>query len=289
MKQRKFEFPYNFDKDFVKKVKPHQTYIDTVYIPMFMEDGLTTRIFYQVDWYPKSRDEYVWHITQLINNGFKPNVLIQDPIKKFTAEELKWYIALGVKHFTVYQDSVARKLREIDNSVVISASITKKLLPDDIAQLPSGLYDNVILHFAYNHSLDIIKNLRKDIRYIIVANVECHQDCWGTHHWYQTLEYDEKTECWNHLDNPRLFKHHCSIPSDECAIVFPEYLHYYDEHISVYKLIDRTFPTERNLMFLQMFANTENKKTVDDNYLNRNNIRFFKKIKFLPNERSLGE
>ena len=77
---KQYELPYNFAYDYVGKLARNRElfpYISCIYLPAYVEDAITTRRDIPLrDEYPKSYDEYLIRLKELMPQGLHLCILI---------------------------------------------------------------------------------------------------------------------------------------------------------------------------------------------------------------------
>lgn len=246
------ELPYNFDMrwiDFLFLMDPEGINYDCIYLPPYWEDYYSAKYNYQGIYYLQNnitRKEYCEHITY-INRTFPGKVclLLQQNDKLLDQQLLEqFYMPLGIKQFCVGSIEQAKKIKEISKNLTVIASITMKLMPDELKQNQElkDNFDKVILFFPYNTHPDLVAQLPKGYQYILLVNCRCDDRCAGTHHWFATRE--EELElipkvCPN-LNGTATKEHSMFI----CPLDLPKWI----GKISGIKLQGREFPTEDLIM-----------------------------------------
>lgn len=288
---RKFEVPYNFDSYIIEFYKIFKDNIQSVYIPCYYEDSYETRwkmtraqltqgkAFIDPIGVPESREEWSKHIEAILEAGLEPNVLFQDPIRKYTDEQIQWYIDLGIKYFTVFQDSLAKQIRQLKPDAYIIASVTKVLNPKEIESLPAGLYDDIVLHFAYNHAYDEVMKLRDDINYTMLTNTRCDERCPAQFHWLAPFRKNKNGEWYQvaDFDNFKNDGFRCQYFNNghRSSMLRPEHLHYYDKKVKTFKVLDRLVPTNTIIYDLYAYARNNVKDFINIDEINKKDIPFF--------------
>ena len=93
----KFEIPYNFDKEYATRLRDYPEllkFIDCIYMPAWKDDCKTTRQNITLrDNYPKTYDEYLEHLKEVMTLGFPICILAQKDVTLKTVEK---YISLGI-------------------------------------------------------------------------------------------------------------------------------------------------------------------------------------------------
>lgn len=253
---KQFEIPCNFDKNFIGGLSEKIglfPYVRFVYVAAWKDDGDNTR--YSATFaagYPATYDEYVLRIKLIQAMGLNVCILAQ---KNFTLETIEKYYDLGIRFFVMNNDALADTLKEKHDDITLILSITRNLSMVDICDKSNdfSMYDNIVLFHWFNRHLKEIKELPKRYKYTIIPNSMCYYGCkWAAAHWFAkgaTIEEYHKNVKW---------------ATDQCqpyltdiqntAYIEPENLHYFDDYIDCYKLVDREWPTERILDDLQRYV-----------------------------------
>ena len=215
--------------------------VSSVYYPIFVGDGVSAR-----SWTDNSiRDwkSYARLLKECMNAGFPVEVLMQS-LDKIPLDTFKRYLDLGVRKFTIAQDFNAIALRELDEDVFISASITKALSPTEICDNDLSMYDEVCLFFFYNFNFDAIKSLPKNIEYSICGNTGCMPFCQQClNHWFS----NEMADCRYNRAKGNGW---------EPGFTYEEYKLYLDKHISRVKILDRLSSFEQMVECTEAFFDT---------------------------------
>lgn len=259
----KFMVPYNFDSDLCIAYSERSEYIQSVFVPAFYDDCLCTRLLATdfMNTIP-TREIYEFHIQNLINCGLTVEILMQEPTFIPSNEIIKYYVNLGVRCFTVGNDEACKAIKRFDDTLMVNASITQALSPNQINELKAS-YDTIILYFWYNRNISTIKNLPKKYKYTILVNSSCISQCEECQkHWF--LE-----DCSNCMINLEKYSSQI-VPSD---------LHYFDNYISCYKLQGRDAHTcdiiKEFDRYIQIYYNSHSINYYDQR-TNFPNIKFIK-------------
>lgn len=245
---KKFEIPYNFDKELIEHLTMLniKKLIHSIYLPPFKEDYISAKHYYtsskrQHNVYntlPDTRIEYESHI-QLINNNF-PNtlmLLLQQNDKLMDDKLLNYYYNLGIHKFCVGSLEQAKIIRNKFPSSEIIGSITMKIMPKDLDNPNYNIFNGFVLWFPYNRNLPQIKLLPKQYKYILLVNCDCSIYCNGTVHWLAS-SLDEE-------NNSYLYCPHYKIKRtfSNTIRINPEDLSIFEPYIAYFKLQGREFKT----------------------------------------------
>lgn len=251
---RSLEIPYNFDKDLIDimyKLDPTGEQYHCIYCPPFPGDYQAAKHFYthqngryMVEYYNFSKEEYLSHL-EYIRNIFptKMMLLLQQNNFCMEIEMLKEYISYGFSKFCVGNLDQAKQIREIFPHAEIVASITMKLMPEDLLDPQYDILDGIVLFFPYNRDLEMIKNLPSKFKYIMLVNCGCNINCGGTKHWFAD-EHTSKGRAWFCLNNVAEMAHG-HVPWSQIIKVRPMDLAIFDPYISYYKLQGREYDTKQ--------------------------------------------
>lgn len=222
---KKFEIPYNFCKEAIVGIAyKYKDKIDTIYIPAFYRHTRVTRI--EIDNYPKTEDEYIDHINFLQGLGFDVSILFQGGVVDKSIVD--FYLGNNIKSFIVYDDALAIMIKELCPEAKITASITKQLSPMDIKTMDLSMYDRIVLDFRLN-DIDIIKDLPKKYKYVLMPNTPCYMDCPKERcqkHWFDGFEFQKGKFC-----------HELGFCKP--AWIDAKDLSVYDDYVELYKLQGR--------------------------------------------------
>ena len=250
---RKFELPYNFDKNLILG---YQLFgididdIDCIYMPPFIKDYQSILRNNREDPYTQlSYDEYLDHI-QYVNSQFpgKMQLLLQKTNEEEIMPEhlIKKYIDLGFNNFCVGNIQQAKIIKQIDQNIKIVGSIAMHIDKEKIyANFKEYIryFDSFVLDFSYNKDIVKIKQLPKNFEYMLLANSRCNIRCEGDRHWWG----DGKShKC------PGLYP---NIPHNESCLIRPTDLYIFEPYIKVFKLQDRGWSTEMILREVALYCN----------------------------------
>lgn len=187
-----FEIPYNFNfdgqyfggdgKNFHGLHSIPKEKIDSIYLPAWKEDAITTR--FSIGHMPKTLDEYRQHLSNLRDQGYPLSVLFQ---RNADFEKIKSYIEdYGVTGFTLNDDFLAARIKDkYGDQVNLKKSLTSKLMPEDIKNGDYSMYDNICLWFWYNRHINDLKKLPDKYNYTILVNSFCLWNCpYTEEHWF---------------------------------------------------------------------------------------------------------
>jgi len=185
--KKKIKCPYDFDERNLKKIrtlidKTDKAEISSLFFAPYAGDMRSARLPGAFD--PKTREEYAAAVRTVIEAGFEPEVLFQEPGQILSESQIKMYVDMGVRRFSVYEDENAYRIKTVCPKAYVCASLTKLLSPGDIEKL-SPVYDEICLHFWYNRELDIIERLPPNRSYSILVNTSCSSTCTDCRlHWF---------------------------------------------------------------------------------------------------------
>ena len=166
---KQYEVPYNFSYDFVPKLSRRRElfpYIRCIYLPAWREDATSPRKDIEKrEEYPKSYDEYVLRLKCLQQLGLPLCVLMQ---RNATLDALERYYDLGIRMFTISDDSLAIASKSRHPDISVTLSITSALTKSDIKSRDLSMYDHIVLFFWFSRHLDTVKTLPKKYRYILI-------------------------------------------------------------------------------------------------------------------------
>lgn len=237
---RRFELPYNFDKNLIlgyQLLGIDIDKIDCIYVPPFIKDYQTILRNGGEDTYTLlTHEEYLDHI-QYINSIFpgKLQLLLQKTKKEdnMPASLIKKYLDLGFHNFCVANIEQAKIIKEIDPSVKIVGSIAMHTTYDKIMsnfEMYKNYFDSFVLDFSYNKNLAKIKQLPREFEYMILVNSRCNIHCDGDRHWWH----------WDNYKCPGVYP---TIPYGESCLIRPTDLYIFEPYIKVFKVQDRGWPT----------------------------------------------
>lgn len=235
---RKFEIPYNFDKNLINGLQilntPNES-IECIYTsPYYYDYKAIIRNPNEKDWLDMTKTEYANHI--IFINDLYPNkvqLLLQNTENKpiMNLNQLKFYFDLGINNFCVGSIRQAQLIKEFKPDAKIICSITAHTNKDNVKSR-SELFDAFVLDFSFCRDIDKIQNLPDEYKYILLVNSQCHHKCDGTHHW--EFRYNNIFYC------PGKYP---QISYEDSCILRPMDLPLFDNKIYAYKLQDRGWPT----------------------------------------------
>lgn len=263
-KFKKYELPYNFDKDLIKgyqMIGIPVSSIFCIYVPPFYQDYKSIlRGKPEDDIIPKlSYEVYLDHI-QYINSIYpnKLQLLLQRTDGTIMPSVLiKKYIGLGFKNFCVGSLEQAKIIKEIDSSLTVVGSIAMHITYQNIIQNISEYqkyFNSFVLDFKYNKNFLSIKLLPKNFSYILLVNSQCNIHCDGDHHW------------WGKSNNfcPGIFGR--DVDFYNSCVIRPMDLDLFDPYISVYKIQDRGWDT--SMILREVILYSTNYKGLPNLHLN---------------------
>lgn len=239
--------------DIMFKIDPYGKRYHCIYCPPYMEDYRAAKHFYthsngkyMADAHTMSKEQYLSHIEHI--REFFPDklmLLLQQNNYLMDDAMLQDYINLGFSKFCVGSIEQAQHIRAILPNAEIIASITMKLMPEDLENPECEVFDGIVLYFPYNRDLEMIANLPKKFKYILLVNCGCNINCPGTHHWFADRGTEKKM--FNFCPNARI-KHENdggNVPWEQIIRIRPMDLPIFDPYITYYKLQGREFDTSQ--------------------------------------------
>lgn len=245
--KHKFEIPYNADDNLIRRIGEHpvlKAYTKFIYLPCDPSHGMVND---PVDRPCNFGIERTKEIIALIQSyGMEPGILIQ---RNDNLEGMKFYVDLGVKYFTIGDDRLADKARDKwGNDVYLTSSVTHVRAYEDFFDLKPDLYNVIILHFWFNKHLEFIKYLPPQHHYGLIVNDMCWYNCpQSLTHWFPEIHLDaiglEKLERGIKTCIKKRWTKDDLTNFDNVSYIFPVDLHYFENYISSYKVVDRMSPT----------------------------------------------
>ncbi len=238
------EVPYNFRPNFFQGLDAmcqYKEYIKFIYMPPWKEDysGNTREYLWDCPWAPKTREDYLDRLQKIQSYEVPVCILLQN---NSTYDLFEKYYTLGVRHFIVGNDSLAKQIKENYNDTYLVASITKVLFSKDIIENDYSMYDEIVLWFWFNRHLEEIKTLPKKYKYSLQVNAGCYYNCqWHEYHWYH---YHDDFMNLGLAFNPNLPCVKYRQVDRNQIIIPPEDLSYFDPYVEGYKLVDRESSTD---------------------------------------------
>lgn len=247
---RPLEIPYNFDTNLIEFLKIYfsgrEQMIHSIYLPPYKNDYMAAKCYLPHEksqrnvssFYPQTREEYEYHI-QKINKAFPNKAMILVQQNHGILQKIELYLnKYNIQQFCVGSTAQARQLKELNNQLEITGSITMKITYDELVQLEKYQdFTNFVLFFPFNRDLELIKKLPNSFKYILLVNCACSIFCDGTHHWFaNTPEKESAAAVICPARNDMDIKHK--------IIVRPMDLEIFDPYISYYKLQGRECTTE---------------------------------------------
>lgn len=236
----KLEVPYNFDIEYLKlldKLELLDKYIDFIYTSPYIDDYKTVVRGSSYFANELSRDEYEFHMNQMKKYAHgKMQLLLQNRNYIMPVDLLQYYINLGFTAFCCGSPQQAKLIKEYDSSLTTIASIVLHADKEKLISPDWDCFDYVVLDFKFGRDLERIKNLPKR-KYMILANSFCNVACDGDRHWFLNSINDYVQCPGKYTANPKDFK--------DCILIRPMDLKFFNNYISVYKIQDRAWTTER--------------------------------------------
>ena len=256
MEPRKFEIPYNFDKNLIDILYSldFEENIDCIYTCPYWEDYPTTCRQGPVDVREKMPYEvYAEHI-KYINQHFpgKLQLLLQYKDRVMDTGMILRYLDLGFTKFCVVSVEQAQIIKNICPDFEVIGSIMVKLSLDDIylyKEKYSNLFDGFVLFFPFNRNFQSIKRLPKGFKYILLVNCYCNNTCNCEHHWY----YEENSNQKKYCPNEKYLLKNMHIPWEESSIIRPIDLDLFQDYIDVFKIQGRESLTREILSELILY------------------------------------
>lgn len=250
-----------------------QECVSSIYYPIWQEDGQSARSW--TDYSIKDWSQYRRIILECQNNGYPVEILMQT-LNRIPDNVFFKYLELGVRKFTITQDFNAYRLKELAPDVFISASITKALSPEEIANNDLSMYDEVCLWFFFNFNFEAIKALPKNIEYSICGNTGCMPFC---------------RHCLNHWFSDEMYDCRYSGDRDKMGVwqpgfTYEEYKKWLKDDISRIKILDRLSSFDQQVSSIEEFFRTDlpmhdyayfNKQKVFPTIINKEHIFYGKK------------
>lgn len=260
---RKFEVPYNFDMELIDKLKEtdFRKNISCVYLPCFYLDGDNSRKNLVLEEkYPKTWEEYKKHLLK-IKELSCPMILFQEGT---SFNVIKKYYNLGVRKFCLTDDKLAKEIKNNYKDVETILSITRCIKDDELQNSDLSMYDKIVLPFRYCRAIQLLKELPKNKKYILLVNSHCLYNCNRCKaHWHLNANnLDEYLKKEQDLTNGYC----CNVYSEERAYIPPYDLKYFDEYISEYKLVDRLEDTEVIMEYFINYNTNINKVGKDESW-----------------------
>jgi hypothetical protein len=262
---KKFEVAYNFDKRLINYIveNNYQDFVEFVYMPPFWEDySGAKRNLPNPEMGPEPRDKKVYesHVKNIVDNNLPLCILLQNKKQLLTKEMLEYYVKLGATSFTVNNDETAKMIKEYNSKLRVIASITKKLSYNDFISKDLSMYDYFVLYFPFNRSLETLKKLPKQYKYVLLVNCICGYTCPGEFHWFAGCDENGKEL----LIGPPC---QSGIPNQTIAI-FADNLDMFDPYAYGYKLQGREFPVETLKDHLDKYIARKVTEEGEKNYYN---------------------
>lgn len=238
MKQ-KFEIPYNFDFKLIDELTPYKDFVDFIYMPSYYADGGNSRkdlILKQS--VPSTWEEYLEHLSY-IQAHFNVGILIQE---NCTIELIDKYYDLGVRIFVLNDNDLTIAAKQQYPDIRCILSITSVLSANDIKNNDYSMYDEIVLFFNFCRQIQLLKELPKEYKYVLIPNSHCVYNCdRASAHWKLNAntieEYDIKVN--------NIIKGYCSeIYREDRAFIQPQDIVYFNKYITNYKLVDRLMSTQ---------------------------------------------
>jgi hypothetical protein len=236
-------------------------------MPAWREDCLNTRQYaFNDPWSPKTWEEYLYHLYGLQKLGVDVCILLQNLTSMQVVDK---YYSLGVRYFILGNDDFAREIKNKYPDAILSASITKVLMLEDLKNNDYSMYDEIVLWFWFNRHYYSLKDLPKQYKYCLMPNCGCYYNCkWHDYHWYLDCENSRDAESFEF----KCYEYRKDVRNQ--MVVLPEDLDYFDPYINTYKLIDRTDPTEKIMGDFLAYI-SENSFLFDSKNHNNVDLQFF--------------
>jgi len=238
-----FEVPYNFSLSLIRFYAKHSTKISFLFLPPYKDDSINSRTSIETKkkgrcYTPQSREEYEYHLHEIVNAGLRFVVLWQVPGSTISEKTLSYYCGLGTSGFIIANDENAKIVKEYDPKLLVIGSLVQRIYVN-MTKRDFRYYDKVILYYPFNRSLNALKQLAymKD-KIVLMPNALCHIDCPSIHHWFPSDDHPFVLErdCWV-LRNKEDYV-------DKCGFISPEHLYLFDNYVGGYKLQGRESSTD---------------------------------------------
>lgn len=240
---RKFEIPYNFDKELLKELETRKECIKLIYLPCFYADGDNSRYDLLLNnQIPRDWNEYLEHL-QLAQVIAPAGLLIQ---RNSTIEVIDKYYNLGIRYFIINNDELAQEIKKTYADAILILSITA------YGEGDWNLYDEIVLPFHYCRQVQKIAELPQDKKYVLIPNSHCLWNC-NRHaaHWGLTADSLEEYQ----TNVMKIIDGYCgNVYNEDRAFIKPEDLIYFDSYIDTYKLVDRLDLTEEILYNIDRYS-----------------------------------
>lgn len=257
---RKFEIPYNFDKNLITalNILNFKENIDCIYTVPYWEDYPTTNRQGPVNVFDKpTYEEYVSHMNY-IDETF-PNtlqLLLQRKDRVVDKDFIFKYLKLGFTRFCVATLEQAKIIKEICPDLEVIGSIMMKLSRQDIEEHLEEYkkyFDGFVLFFPFNRNFEEIKLLPAGFKYILLVNCFCNINCSGDFHWYADSSTLPKL-CPNskyikNIDGSLCF----NIPWEESSFIRPTDIYLFEPYIQVFKIQGREFLSREIISHLSLY------------------------------------
>lgn len=192
----KLELPYNFDPSLIEwcSSRLERSEVKNFYLPPMHKDHISAKRYHNAQNGSSKYgisvldviDEagYIKHIKD-IAEYFNVASLFQHPYQKVPMSTIDRYVSYGVTSFMVSQDNLAYDIKEkYGDAIDVTASICRKTSMYEILNVDLTMYDNIVLYFPFNRSLDTISKLNDKYNYTMLVNCGCNINCPGHHHWF---------------------------------------------------------------------------------------------------------
>ncbi len=261
-----FEVPYNFNETLISFYKKHSSYISYLFLPPYKDDLINTRTSIETKkkgrcYMPQSREEYEYHLRKIKDAGLNFVVLWQVFDNIISLNLLNYYCGLGAAGFIVANDKNAMMVKEYNSDLIVVCSIVQRIC-SEIRNKEFSCYDQIILYYPFNRSLNALKRLSyiKD-KIIIMPNTLCHIECPSIHHWFPSKDqpFVQERDCMVLRDNENYIS--------KCGFVSPEHLHLFDNYVGGYKLQGREYTTDMIKYICQLYFDRKSPKNLLDTLL----------------------
>ena len=156
-------------------------------------------------------------------------------------ELIEYYRNLNISKFCAGSYDQAQLIKDIDKNINVVGSITMQINLKELIEKKEqykNAFDSFVLTFKHSRNLEEIKKLPRNFSYILLINSFCNKNCGGKQHWNYNYKDQLGVKC------PGIYSGQKSKVSwENCALIRPMDLGFFDPYIDVYKLQDRGWPT----------------------------------------------
>lgn len=252
---RHFEIPFNFDSRFLEWLitdgKAYLNQISFLYMPPYKEDYTAVTRTTELRYYPTNRGEYENQIHTLRNNGYNVAILLQGRHLDAKDELLSYFHdCLGIRHFVITDDMLARRVKALGDDVETLASITRKTSMSEIRKSDLSMYDKINLFYPFMASLSSCRNLPRDKTFVLLVNSRCDYTCDFMRHWFS--------------HDPQHYREYCPNIRNggkNITLIPPELLRFFDEFAFEYKLQGRDYLTTDIIDLINAYLGFDDSKS----------------------------